>query len=148
MQEVHFRLTCVVEKRPCNWTVGEDRGIGARDNGGWEGWERKEWEVGVLLRGREMNKGNYPIMLNILRSKDSSREESSKKDGCRECRVQEAGGLNLLCSNRLLWQLMTLLHVLQEDNLCTLSKVIQVFKRYMYFFYTDPCFHDKHSKKL
>ena len=35
--------------------------------------------MGVLFRGREMNKGNHPIMLNILRSKDSSMEESSKK---------------------------------------------------------------------
>ena len=55
-----------------------------------------------VIRGQEMNKGNYPIMLNILPSKDSSMEESSKKDGSRECRAQEAGGLNLLCSNILL----------------------------------------------
>ena len=41
-------------------------------------------------------------MLNILQSKDSSREESNKKDGCRECRVQAAGGLNALSTDRLL----------------------------------------------
>ena len=55
-----------------------------------------------VIRGQEMNKGNYPIMLNILQSKDSSREESSKKDGSRECKVQEAGGLSLLSTDRLL----------------------------------------------
>ena len=54
-----------------------------------------------VIRGQEMNKGNYTIMLNILQSKDSSMEESSKKDGIRECRVQEAGGLNPLSTNRL-----------------------------------------------
>jgi len=58
--------------------------------------------VGVI-RGREMNKGNYTTMLNILQSKDGSMEESSKKDGCRECRVQrEAGGLNPVFTDRLL----------------------------------------------
>ena len=31
-----------------------------------------------------MNKENYTTMLNILQSKDSSREGSSKKDGSRE----------------------------------------------------------------
>ena len=55
-----------------------------------------------VISGREMNKGNYTTMFNILQSKDSSREGSSKKDGSRECRAQEAGGLNLLSSNRLL----------------------------------------------
>lgn len=48
-----------------------------------------------------MNKENYTTMLNILQSKDSSREGSSKKDGSRECRAQEAGGLNPLSTDRL-----------------------------------------------
>ena len=55
-----------------------------------------------VIRGQEMNKGNYTIMLNILQSKDSSREESHKKDGSRECRVQEAEGLKPLFTDRLL----------------------------------------------
>ena len=84
-----------------------------------------------------MNKGK-------LHNKNSLGEESNKKDGSTEWKVQEAGGLSPLSTDRL-WQLMTLL---REDNLCTLLKVIQVFKHYMYFFYTDPCFHDKQSKKL
>ena len=129
-----------------NWTVGEDRGIRDGDKRGQVGWERKEWEVGII-RGRETNKGNYTTMLNILQSKDSLREESNRTDGSRECKVQEAGGLNPLSTDRL-WHLMTLL--LQGDNLCTLLNIKQIFKHYivMYFFYTDPCFHDKHSKKI
>ena len=55
-----------------------------------------------VIRGQEMNKGNYTTMLNILQSKDSSREESHKKDGSRECRVQEAEGLKPLFTDRLL----------------------------------------------
>ena len=54
-----------------------------------------------VISGREMNKGNYTTMFNILQSKDSSREGSSKKDGSRECRAQEAGGLNPLSTDRL-----------------------------------------------
>ena len=49
-----------------------------------------------------MNKGNYITKFNILQSKDSSMEESSEKDGSRECRVREAGGLNALSTDRLL----------------------------------------------
>ena len=55
-----------------------------------------------VIRGQEMNKGNYTTKSKILQSKDSSMEESSKKDGCRECKAQEAGGLNLLSTDRLL----------------------------------------------
>ena len=48
-----------------------------------------------------MNKGNYTTMFDILQSKDGSMEESSKKDGSRECRAQEAAGLIPLSTNRL-----------------------------------------------
>ena len=54
-----------------------------------------------VVRGQEMNKGNYTTMLNILQSKDSSREESSKKDGSTEWKVQEAGGLSSVSTDRL-----------------------------------------------
>ena len=54
-----------------------------------------------VIRGQQMNKENYTTMLNILQSKDSSMEESSKKNGSRECRLQEAGGLNPLSTDRL-----------------------------------------------
>ena len=32
-----------------------------------------------VIRGQEMNKGNYTTMLNILQSKDSSMEEPVKR---------------------------------------------------------------------
>ena len=47
-----------------------------------------------VIRGREMNKGK-------LHNKNSLGEESNKKDGSTECKVQEAGGLSPLSTDRL-----------------------------------------------
>ena len=47
-----------------------------------------------VIRGREMNKGT-------LHNKNSLGEQSNKKDGSTEWKVQEAGGLSPLSTDRL-----------------------------------------------